>query len=82
MGRPVIATNHGGPMETVIPDTTGWLVSPGNVEQLAERIQYALNLDDKTLEWMGEQAANNAYHFSLDMMAGKTIDVYKELLRY
>ncbi|MFW0776834.1 MAG: glycosyltransferase family 4 protein [Rickettsiales bacterium] len=80
MGKPVIATNHGGPMETVIPDTTGWLVTPGDVEQLSERIDYALHLDDKTLEWMREQAMHNAQNFSLDIMAEKTIAVYQELL--
>jgi len=80
MGRPVIATNHGGPMETVIPDTTGWLVTPGNVEQLSQRIQQALTMDDKMLEWMSEQAIHNSYNFSLDMMSARTIDVYKELL--
>ncbi len=80
MGRPVIATNHGGPMETVIPDTTGWLVTPGNVDQLSARIDYALRMDQKELEWMGEQAIQNAQNFSLDTMAAKTIDVYKELL--
>ena len=28
MGKPVIACNQGGPQETVIPGTTGWLVPP------------------------------------------------------
>jgi glycosyltransferase involved in cell wall biosynthesis len=80
MGKPVIATNHGGPMETVIPDTTGWLVSPGNVEQLSERIECALKMPQPELEWMGEQAIHNAANFSLAHMAARTIDVYKELL--
>ena len=80
MGKPVIATNHGGPMETVIPDTTGWLVAPGSIEQLAERIEHALTIDERMLQWMSEQAIYNAQNFSLDLMAAKTIDVYKELL--
>src|SRR5262249_23306279 len=35
LGRPVIATNHGGPMETVVDGETGWLVPPGNIEELS-----------------------------------------------
>ncbi len=80
MGKPVIATNHGGPMETVIPDTTGWLVKPEDVEQLSARIGHALEMPQQELEWMGEQAVHNATNFSLAHMAAKTIDVYKELL--
>ena len=30
MGRPVIATDHGGARETVVPGSTGWLVPPGD----------------------------------------------------
>ena len=30
MGRPVVATDHGGSRETVVPGETGWLVRPGD----------------------------------------------------
>ena len=30
MGRPVIATDHGGARETVLPGKTGWLTPPGD----------------------------------------------------
>ena len=33
MGRPVIATDHGGARETVIGGETGWLVPPGDPER-------------------------------------------------
>ena len=32
MGRPVIATNLGGPSETVAHGVTGWLTNPGDVD--------------------------------------------------
>ncbi|MGD0053806.1 MAG: glycosyltransferase family 4 protein, partial [Vulcanimicrobiaceae bacterium] len=38
MGRPVIATDHGGARETVIPGSTGWLVAPGDTAALAATI--------------------------------------------
>src|SRR4051812_21911160 len=66
MGKPVIATAHGGPMETVIPDVTGWLVPPRDVRALSERIAYALSMDDGELQAMGQQAYQNAQYFSID----------------
>lgn len=81
MGRPVIATNHGGACETIVPEETGWLVEPGNADQLAQAIQIALHLLPDQLQWMAENAIWNAQHnFSLDVMQRQTLDVYKELL--
>src|SRR5712692_1142767 len=45
MGRPVIATDHGGARETIEPGLTGWLAPPRNPAALAERIGEALALD-------------------------------------
>lgn len=80
MGKAVIATNHGGPQETVVPEVTGWLIDPNNPEMLALFMDHALNLDDETLHWMAEQAVANARQFSLEAMCQHTLDVYAELL--
>ena len=80
MGKPVIATNQGGPQETVVHDVTGWLIEPGNDEVLSHCIHHALTLDDDSLHWMAEQAIVHARQFSLEMMCEKTLGVYKELL--
>ncbi len=80
MGKPVIATNQGGPQETVVPDVTGWLIEPGKDELLSMFIEHALNLDDETLHWMAEHAVVNARQFSLDIMCQNTLNVYMELL--
>ncbi|HLJ18834.1 MAG TPA: glycosyltransferase family 4 protein, partial [Stellaceae bacterium] len=44
MGRPVVATNHGGARETVAPGSTGWLVPPADARALADAIGDALKL--------------------------------------
>ena len=44
LGRPVIATDHGGPRETVVPGRTGWLTPPGDADALAAAIDTALTL--------------------------------------
>ncbi len=80
MGKPVIATNHGGPQETVIADVTGWLIEPGKEDVLSMYIEHALKLDDETMHWMAEQGVINARQFSVEMMCQNTLNVYSELL--
>ena len=41
MGRPVIATDHGGARETVIAGETGWLIPPGDADALAQTLEVA-----------------------------------------
>lgn len=80
MGRPVIATNHGGVRETVLPDVTGWLVEPGNVESLTTAIDRVLNLPEDEMAQVSRQAVTQAEHFSAELMCDRTIAVYQELL--
>jgi glycosyltransferase involved in cell wall biosynthesis len=80
MGKPVIATNHGGPCETMVDEVTGWLVRPGDVQQLSETIERSLTLDDDIAQYMSEHAMQNAQRFSMQMMCDATLEVYKELL--
>jgi glycosyltransferase involved in cell wall biosynthesis len=81
MGRPVVATDHGGARETIVPRVTGWLAPPRDPVALADAITEALRLD------AGEQAAfarraraHVAANYTREAMCGKTIDVYEELL--
>jgi glycosyltransferase involved in cell wall biosynthesis len=38
MGKPVVSTNNGGPAETIVDGETGYLVEPGDVVRMAERL--------------------------------------------
>lgn len=81
MGRPVIASAHGGAAETVVPGETGWLVPPGDPRALAEALEFALNLPDEHRAWMSEHAmAHVRAHFTSEVMCDRTLDVYAELL--
>ncbi len=80
MGRAVIATNHGGPQETVVPNETGLLVTPGDVDELSKGIAYVLGLSEEEHRWISDQAIANAHKFSLEAMCDKTLSVYQELL--
>lgn len=81
MGRVVIASDHGGLRETVIPNETGYLVWPNNPKALGDALRFALSRDEKTTRAMSEFAMQHVReHFSSDIMKQKTIAVYRELL--
>jgi glycosyltransferase involved in cell wall biosynthesis len=79
MGKPVVATAHGGSLETVIDGETGWLVPPGEPRAMAQAITQALaqreqlpKVGEKGRRWVSE-------HFTAESMCRKTLDVYQEL---
>jgi glycosyltransferase involved in cell wall biosynthesis len=81
MGRPVIATDHGGARETVVPGNTGWLVPPGDTAALATAIDHALRLDSDARRAFAQRARAHIFAgFTREAMCSRTIDVYEELL--
>ncbi|MGH7054355.1 MAG: glycosyltransferase family 4 protein [Stellaceae bacterium] len=81
MGRPVVATDHGGARETIVPGETGWLVPPGDPPALAAAIDAALALTPEARRDLGLRArAHVAQRFTRAAMCARTIDVYEELL--
>lgn len=81
MGRPVIATDHGGTRETILRDETGWLVTPGDVQQLADALNEAISLDTRQRALLATRAMSHiAAHFTNEQMCAATLDVYAELL--
>ena len=81
MGRPVIATDHGGARETVVSGATGWLVPARNPASLAQAIGAALALAPTERAALAERAmAHVAAHFTREQMCARTIAVYEELL--
>ena len=82
MGRPVIATAHGGAVETVLDKKTGWLVPPGDSEALAKAIARALDLSPEERRAMAARAIEHIRKdFTSETMAARTLAVYRELLR-
>ncbi len=81
MGRPVIATAHGGSLETILHDRTGFLVKPGQVDQLRAAMQRAL----ADADWRRRSAAAGRQwagrRFSTETMCRQTAGVYGEVLR-
>ncbi|MBV9825962.1 MAG: glycosyltransferase family 4 protein [Alphaproteobacteria bacterium] len=81
MGKPVIATDHGGARETIVPGATGWLAPPNDPEMLATAISEALRLDGGERCAFAQRAMSHvAAHYTRELMCARTIDVYEELL--
>ena len=81
MGRPVVATDHGGARETILPGVTGWLAPPRDPAALAAAIGEALRLDAAERAAFARRAMGQiASGYTREAMCAKTIDVYEELL--
>jgi len=81
MGRPVIATDHGGARETVWPEKSGWLIPPSNPEALAAALERALGLTESEREMIAQNGRDNVkQNFTMELMCRHTMDVYRSLL--
>jgi len=81
MGRPVIASDHGGARETVRGGETGWLVPPGDADQLAQALDLALGMTPEERSAVAAAArAHIAATFDVRLMCERTLAVYAELL--
>lgn len=81
MGRPVIASDLGGPVETVEHGVTGWRVPPGDPAALAQALRYVLAMPAGEREALAAVArASVLRHYTKRAMQEATLDVYEALL--
>jgi len=81
MGRPVVATDHGGAREIVLDGETGWLVPPDDPEAMSAAIAHALALTPADrMALAGRAMAHMREHFSTQLMTDRTLAVYEEIL--
>jgi glycosyltransferase involved in cell wall biosynthesis len=81
MARLVIATDHGGAVETMEHGVTGWRVPPGDPDALAAALDAALALDSEERAAFGRRArASVAARYTVAAMQQATLDVYREVL--
>lgn len=77
MGRPIVATAHGGHLETIIDNKTGKLITPNDPKELADGIEWALNLTDKQRDDLSKDAMSHVRdNFSRDVQCRKILEVY------
>lgn len=73
-GKPIVATKNGGSEEIISSDELGFLVPPGSVKQLADKISVALEK-----KWNSNVIRSHAEKYSWDNIAGKMLNVYCSL---
>lgn len=72
-GVPVVGYRHGGQVEFIEHGVDGWLVTPGDVEGLAEGIEWALANRDR----IGERARAKAQVYSIEAAAAQYARLYE-----
>lgn len=78
LGKAVVATEAGGPLEIVVPRETGLLVPPAAPHELAQAILRLLR-DPRLREAMGRAGRTRyAQYFTAARMAQQTLAVYRQ----
>jgi len=81
MKKPIIASNIGGSIETIINDKTGFLFEAGKSESLSKKIIEVLQLDETTLKSLGNEGRKNVINkFNVEKMCFSTYSEYKKLI--
>jgi len=80
MGKPVVATGHGGSLEVVKDGKTGWLVAPGNVSRFAAALGRAIENEDLREAFGCSGRRWVAKMFTSNRMCEKTVALYDELI--
>lgn len=82
MGRPVVAFDHGGAVESIIAGTTGWLAKPADLDDLAAAVDTALSLKPYARQQYSKRARQHVLDdFTTDLMKSKTLTIYRKLLK-
>jgi glycosyltransferase involved in cell wall biosynthesis len=81
MARLVLASDHGGAMETIDHGVTGWRVPPADPDALAAALAHCLSLSPQQRDVVGRQAREAVLaRFTTAAMQAATLAVYAELL--
>ncbi|MEI7711594.1 MAG: glycosyltransferase family 4 protein [Rhodospirillales bacterium] len=78
MARPVIASDLGGPVETVQQGVTGWRVAPNDPQALAAALDIALAMGTEERQALGARARASVP--TVRAMQEATLDVYEAVL--
>ncbi len=81
MQKLILASEHGGSIETVINNKTGWFFKTNNVEELANNIYRISKIPKHEMEQIGIQGRENVkQNFTKDQMCLKTLEIYHSLV--
>ena len=80
-GKPVVAFNVGGILDTIEHGKTGILVEPKNPKKIADSMKYLLDNPDvaRVMGKRGRKLVKEKY--SADVIGRKYLEIYKAVLR-
>ncbi|HMI08395.1 MAG TPA: glycosyltransferase family 4 protein [Flavobacterium sp.] len=79
--KPVVAANHGGLTEIVLPNETGLLFEPGNEKRLAEALEQLIVSPEKRAEYGKTGYTRAITHFSLDKHVQQFETIFTEIIK-
>jgi glycosyltransferase involved in cell wall biosynthesis len=81
MEKPILASNIGGSIETVIDGETGWLFESNSEKNLANFIVNISKKDKSSLKEFGLKGRKNVSdNYTVEQMCSKTLEIYKSLV--
>ena len=79
-GMATIASNIGGIPSAITDDVNGFLIKPGNVEQLTERLEALLENPQRINEIGSAARETIIQHYSEEMMVEQTLAVFEAVV--
>ena len=81
MEKPILASDIGGSLETVVNNKTGWLFKNNDANDLAEKIRMIIETEQNVLDLIGRQGRKNVKeNYTRDLMVSRTLEIYKSLV--
>src|SRR6056300_463996 len=81
MEKPILASDIGGSLETVINNKTGWLFKNNDANDLAEKIRQIIDTEQNVLDLVGRQGRKNVKeNYTRAQMVSRTLEIYRSLV--
>ena len=81
MEKPVLASDIGGSLETVINNKTGWLFKNNNANDLATKLEMIIKTQQNVLDLIGKQGRKNVKeNYTRELMVSRTLEIYSSLV--
>jgi len=80
-GKPIITTNVGGNPYAVQNGENGFLLQPGNWDEISEKLIYLFQ-NKKLMNEMGEKSLKRVSEFDWEIVAKQTREVYRKITKY
>ncbi len=81
MGKPIISSSYSGLKENVLNGVNGFLVQPGNIDEIAASMTKFLEMDNMTLRKFSENARKYAIdHFNIKKQLEAHASLYEKIM--